>query len=135
MSRLGDAAGAGREIERRRDAADAGDQSGRAVAELASELQDDVAAQRESDQKCRRAELAQNREKVAGEPGVVQRLAKMLRPAARPHVEAVGGIAGVERRGAETADVPGAAGALQSVHHDDLAGATPAADAAISTST
>ena len=67
------------------------------------------------------AKLAEHRNQVAGEPGVVERAAEPLGAAASPHVKAVGGKAGAQGRGAEAPHVPGCSGTFQAVHHHDFA--------------
>ena len=74
---LSEPPGAGSQINRRGDGANAGDEPSRVLAQFACQLQHDIAAQRETNQVHRRAplllELLQHGQQVRGEPAVIQR--------------------------------------------------------------
>ena len=129
LSRLGNAARAGRQVERRRCRAHAGDELPRRIAQFAGQFEHHIAAQREAHQetpgRALPVKLAEHRQKVAGEAGVVQGLAEMLRAAAGAHVEAMRGESRTQRRGTQTAHVACIAGTFQAVHQDDFAAASP----------
>src|SRR5260370_35896761 len=122
--RLVDTAGAGFEIERRRDRTDAVEKIARAFAHLAGQLQRDIAAEREADQECGRAprcaKIAKNGAKVAGKAGVIERRAEVLGAAAGPHVESMRSEARAKAGRRETAYVSGIARAFQAVNHHDV---------------
>ena len=67
------------------------------------------------------AKLAQHCQQVAGQPGVIQGLAQMLRAAAGAHVKTMRRETGPQRRRAQASNIARLARPFQTMHHDDLA--------------
>ena len=90
---LGDAPRAGAEIERSGDRGHATDQLRGRITQFAGQFEHHVTTERVAHQSSRlmafAAELAQHRQQITGQSGVIERLAEVFRATARAHVEAV----------------------------------------------
>src|ERR1051326_5884718 len=118
---------AGSKIDGRRNCANPRDDFMGPFAQLARQLEDDIAAEREADRIERRccafADLARDREKIASLPGMIERVtAQRLRAATTPHVEPMNRITGLKRALSEAHRITGCARSLQSMHDNQEIG-------------